>query len=239
MIDASALDNHSPDFDPQELLEAGCHFGHQARRWHPKMKAWLYGEKGGVHIFDLIKTVAQLKLAYNYAYELGKTGKVLVVVGTKKQARDIVKAACVKNNILYIGSRWLGGLLTNWEQVKKSLDRMLHIEKGLAEGAFVKYTKYERVLMEKEKNRLERFFGGLTTLKSKPDAIFVIDPSREKVAVDEATKTHVPIMAIVDSNTNPDLVDLVIPANDDSVKSIQLIVDAVVDGYIKGRAAKA
>jgi small subunit ribosomal protein S2 len=203
------------------------------------MAKWIYAEKDDVHIFDLIKTVEQLKLAYNIAYALGKQGKSLVVVGTKKQARDIVKELCTAAHMQYIASRWLGGLLTNWEQVQKSLARMLHIEKGLQEGAFTQFTKYERVLLEKEKGRLERFFGGLRELKAKPDMLFVIDPGRESVAISEASRTGVPIIGMVDTNTDPDKVDVVIPANDDSEKSIRLIAEAVIAGYTAGRNAKA
>ncbi len=238
MMDFSSLPQKAPAFDPQELLDAGCHFGHQAKRWHPRMQKWIYTEKDGVHIFDLIKTVEQLQLAYNYAYELGRSGKTLVVVGTKKQAREIVKEVCSREGVLYIVSRWLGGLLTNWEQVQKSLHRMLSIEKGLEEGTLSHYTKYERTLLEKEKNRLERFFGGLRALKTKPDALFVIDPSREKVTIEEATHTGVPIIAMVDSNTDPNPIDIVIPANDDSVKSIRLVVEAVLAGYAEGKRSK-
>ncbi len=238
MLDLNSLPSKAPAFDPQELLDAGCHFGHQAKRWHPRMQKWIYAQKDGVHIFDLIKTVEQLKQAYDYAYDLGKSGKTLVVIGTKKQAREVVKELCLREGCLYIVSRWLGGLLTNWEQVQKSLHRMISIEKGLEEGTLSHYTKYERTLMEKEKNRLERFFGGLRALKNKPDALFIVDPSREKVVVQEATRTGVPIIAMVDSNTDPTQVDIVIPANDDSTLSIRLIVESVLSGYSEGKKNK-
>ncbi len=238
MIDVSSLPQQAPDYDLRELLEAGCHFGHQARRWHPKMAKWIYTEKDGVHIFDLAKTAEQLKVAYNYAYDLGAKGKTLIVVGTKKQARDIIKEVAVPAGVMSITSRWLGGLLTNWEQVGRSLRRMIEIETGLKEGKFDMYTKRERVLLDKERQRLERFFGGIRELKGKPDALFIIDPSREKVAVLEASRNHIPMMALIDSNTNPELIDIPVPANDDAVKSIQFIVDAVVAGYAAGKKAK-
>ncbi len=238
MLDVSSLPNKAPEYDLRDLLEAGCHFGHQSRRWHPRMAKWIYTEKDGVHIFDLAKTAQQLQFAYNYAYDLGKQGKTLVVVGTKKQARDVIKEVVAPKGILTITSRWLGGLLTNWEQVNKSLRRMLDIEKGLQENKFDHYTKRERVLLDKERARQERFFGGIRELKGKPDALFIIDPGREKVAVLEAKRVGVPMMALVDSNTNPEDIDIPVPANDDAVRSITFITQAVVDGYMAGKNDK-
>ncbi len=238
MVDFSLLPQVAPEFDLRELMEAGAHFGHQARKWHPKMAKWIYTEKDGVHIFDLEKTAKQLQLAYNFAFDLGKKNKNLVIVGTKKQAREVIKDAAKDKHVMTITSRWLGGLLTNWDQVHKSLVRMLDIEKGLKENKFDKYTKLERVLLDKERGRLERFFGGIADLKGRPDAIFIIDPGREKVAVLEASKVGVPIMALIDSNSNPDSIDICIPANDDAVRSVQFIVNAVIAGYEAGRISK-
>lgn len=238
MIDVKSLPQQAPEYDLRELLEAGCHFGHQARRWHPKMAKWIYTEKDGVHIFDLAKTAEQLRHAYNYAYDLGAKGKTLVVVGTKKQAREIIKEQAAPAGVMSITSRWLGGLLTNWEQVSKSLRRMIEIETGLKEGKFDMYTKRERVLLDKERQRQERFFGGIRELKGKPDALFIIDPSREKVTVLEASRNNIPMVALIDSNTNPEPIDLPIPANDDAVKSIEFIVKAVIAGYVAGKRAK-
>ena len=238
LINVAALPQLAPEYDLRELLEAGCHFGHQARRWHPKMAPWIYTEKDGVHIFDLAKTAEQLRHAYNYAFELGKNGKTLVVVGTKKQAREVIKAAAVPAGIMTITSRWLGGLLTNWEQVSKSLRRMIEIETGLRDGKFDQYTKRERVILDKERQRLERFFGGIRELKGKPDALFLIDPNRESVAVLEAGINHIPMIALIDSNTDPTPIDIPVPANDDAVKSIEYVVNAVVAGYVAGKAAK-
>jgi len=228
----------SPDFDLAALLEVGAHFGHQTRRWHPAMKQYIYMEKDGVHIFDLAQTAAQLKIAYEYAYDLGKKNKTLVFVGTKRQARDIIKSAAEEAGAMYITSRWLGGLLTNWEQVSKSLKRMIEIETGLTNDAFKGYTKFERVQMEKEQGRLMRFFSGIKNLKTRPDALFVVDPGKEKNAVTEANMIGVPIIAVVDSNTDPRVADVVIPANDDALTSIEFVVKAVADGYKAGRAAR-
>jgi small subunit ribosomal protein S2 len=238
MIDITNLPDKAPEFDLAELLEAGVHFGHQSRKWHPAMKEFIYMEKDGVHIFDLAKTAAQLKLAYNYAFDLGQKGKTLVIVGTKRQARELVKTSAEEAGCLSITSRWLGGLLTNWEQVYKSLKRMIQIEEGLQSGAFNGYTKFERVQLEKEQSRLERFFSGIKTLKQRPDALFVVDPGREKNVIKEATTIGVPLMGLVDSNTDPRPLDIAVPGNDDALSSIKLVVEAVTAGYKAGRAAK-
>lgn len=235
MTDFSALPNHAPEYDLQQLFEAGCHFGHQARKWHPRMAPWIFMEKEGVHIFDLAKTAQQLQLAYNYLYELGRTNQTVVMVGTKRQARELVKAAAADSGLMYINSRWLGGLLTNWPQVQKSLKRMIDIEKGLESGAFQGYTKFERVQLEKEQGRLERFFGGIKNLKKQPDCIIVIDPNREKNAVREAAGMGIPVIAMIDSNSNPAQITLPIPANDDAIPSIKLIIDELAKGYKAGQ----
>lgn len=235
LFDLSALPEKAPEYDLTELFEAGCHFGHQVEKWNPKMKKFIFTQKGGVHIFDLEKTAAQLRLAYNAAFALGKSGKTLVVVGTKRQARDTVAAYCAEQNVMYIASRWLGGLMTNWEQVKRSLTRMTEIENGLKSGKFDKYTKYERLQLEKEQGRLERFFNGIRELKAMPDALFIIDLKKEKNVINEANSVGVFTIGLVDSNSDPTKVDLAIPANDDGQKSLELIIKAVVDGYVAGK----
>lgn len=238
MLDTSNLPHKAPEYDLAQLLEAGCHFGHQTHKWHPSMKEYIYMEKDGVHIFDLAKTAAQLQIAYNYAFDLGQKGKTLVFVGTKRQAREVVKNAATDAGAMYITSRWLGGLLTNWDQVQKSLKRMISIETGLQSDAYKGYTKFERVQLEKEANRLKRFFDGIKGLKSKPDCLFIIDPSREKNVVKEAEVVGVPMMALIDTNADPRPIDIPIPANDDAITSIQLVVDAVAAGYKAGKASK-
>ena len=227
-----------PEFDLKELLETGAHFGHQARRWHPKMAPYIYDKRGGVHIFDLIKTADQLKRACQFVYEIGKSGKTIVFVGTKRQARDIVKTEAEASGAMYIINRWLGGFMSNWEQVSKTLKEMLDIKKGLEEGKFNHYTKKERVLLAKRMERHERFFGGMTGLKKVPDALFLVDIGREKTALTEAVKFHVPVVGLVDTNHDPSNVDYVIPANDDAVSSIQYIVHAVAEAYKAGVSAK-
>lgn len=237
MMDLQTIPDHSPEFELQTLLEAGCHFGHQAAKWQPRMKSYIYMEKDGVHIFDLAQTAAQLKAAYNVAYELGKSGKTMVIVGTKKQARDCILEISQTNKVPYIVSRWLGGLLTNWDQVQKSLRRMIQIEEGLKTDTFKNYTKYERLQLEKEMSRLKRFFEGIRDLKNKPDALFIIDLNKEKNAVKEAAATGVFTIGVVDSNANPDLVDIAIPSNDDGKAAVQYVISQVVAGYMAGKNA--
>ncbi|NCN06919.1 MAG: 30S ribosomal protein S2 [Candidatus Pacebacteria bacterium] len=232
------LPDVAPDYSLEEMLEAGCHFGHQKVKWNPRMAEWIHSEKDGVHIFDLIKTKQQLQTAHNAAYKLGQEGKTLVIVGTKRQARELVVKAAQESGALYIFSRWLGGLLTNWDQVKLSLKRMLKVEKGLADGSYKNYTKYEQVQLEKELARLRRFFFGIQTLKEQPDCLFVVDTVREHIAVKEANNVGIPVIGVCDSNANPDDVTICIPANDDAQKSLELIVHAVTAGYAAGKKAK-
>lgn len=232
------VENHAPEYDLEVLLEAGCHFGHQVKRWHPKMAPYIYTAKNGVHIFDLAKTAAQMQAAYNRLYQLGKEGKQVIFVGTKKQAREIVKTNAKENSAMYIIARWLGGLLTNWSQVSKSLKRMVQIEEGQANDAYKNHTKYEQVQIDKERIRLERFFGGIREMKQAPAAIFVVDPQREANAISEANKMGVEVIALADSDTDPSKLDLLIPANDDAVGSIELIVKEMAKAYGEGRKAK-
>lgn len=239
MIDTNNLPNVAPEFDLRELLEAGCHFGHDASHWHPKMAQWIYMEKDGVHIFDLQKTAEQLKIAYNYFYDLGMKGKTVVFVGTKRQAREALEENVPKAGAFYITSRWLGGLLTNWEQVGKSLKRMVELEEGLAGDKFSKYTKYEQSQFEKKKNRIGRFFDGLRGMKDLPAALFIIDPRKEQNAIHEATITNIPMVGLADSNANPTALDIVIPANDDGRSSIEYIVGKLTEAYAKGKEAGA
>jgi small subunit ribosomal protein S2 len=235
LLDLSNLPQVAPEYDLTELFEAGCHFGHQVEKWNPKMKKFIFTQKGGVHIFDLEKTAAQLQLAYNAAHALGKNGKTLIVVGTKRQAREAVTKIAGENGVMFIASRWLGGLMTNWDQVKQSLTRMTEIENGLKSGKFDRYTKYERLQLEKEQGRLERFFNGIRELKAMPDALFIIDVKKEKNVINEANSVGTFTIGLVDSNSDPTKVDVTIPANDDGQKSLELIIQAVVDGYVAGK----
>lgn len=229
---------YEPNIDLKEMLETGAHFGHQARRWHPKMQPYLYGKRGGVHIFDLIKTADLLKQACLVAYQLGKDGKTLIFVGTKRQAREITKVEAQNAGAMYIINRWLGGFISNWEQVSKSIRRMVYIRKGLISGEFNHYTKKERVVLDKEAQRLERFFAGVSDLSKLPDALFVIDVGREKVAVQEANAHKIPVIALIDSNDDPTPIDYVIPANDDAVRSIQYFVHMISEAYKAGKESR-
>jgi small subunit ribosomal protein S2 len=226
----------NPEFDLQEMLELGCHFGHKASKWHPKMAEYIYGEKDGIHLFDLPKVAGLLEEAYTYVYNLAKEGKTIVLVGTKKQAREVIKEAAVDASCFYINARWMGGMLTNWTQVSKSIKRMEEIREGLATDRYKGYTKYERVQLEKEQIKLERFFGGLKGLKSKPDCIFVVDPKKERIVVAEANNVDVPVIALIDSDSDPRPVQFVLPGNDDAVKSIKFFVDQITAAYKAGRA---
>jgi small subunit ribosomal protein S2 len=228
----------TPEFNLQEMLELGCHFGHKASKWHPQMAPYIYGEKDGVHLFDLPKVASLLEAAYAYVYKLAKEGKTMVLVGTKKAAREVVKEAAMDASCFYINARWMGGLLTNWPQVSRSIKRMEEIREGLATDKYKGYTKYERVQLEKEQFKLERFFGGLRGLKSKPDCIVVIDPKKERIVVNEANNVGVPVIALTDSDSDPRPVQFVLPGNDDATKSIKFFVDQLAAAYKAGRAAK-
>ena len=233
-LDLSTLPNKAPEYDLQTLFDANMHYGHPASQWHPKMKSWIHSEKNGVHIFDLAKTAAQLQLAYNLFYQLGAEGKQIVMVGTKRQSREVITKTAQDSGLNYIVARWLGGFLTNWEQVYKSMKVMIADQEKLDQGSFTGRTKYELVKIQKELDRMRRFFGGVSKLTSRPDAIFVIDPKKEKNAVREANLESITVIGLVDSNTNPDQIDIVIPGNDDAFKSIELVVTQLAEAYALG-----
>jgi small subunit ribosomal protein S2 len=219
----------------QELLEAGAHFGHQPRRWNPKIKPYLYGTREGIHIFDLVQTQKGLDRAYEFVKKLAGEGKVIIFVGTKRQAADIIREEAKRAETPFVAQRWLGGAITNWEQIKKSLDKLIEMKKKKESGEYEKYTKKENLLIDREIGRLEKFFGGLVGVEKLPDALFIVDIKREEAAVKEARKKGIPIVAMVDSNTDPTLVDLVIPINDDAVRAIKLVVSQMADAVIEGR----
>lgn len=235
---AAAKSAKNQEFDLQAMLELGCHLGHKASKWHPKMADYIYGAKDGIHLFDLPKVAQLLEEACTYVYNLAKDGKTLLLVGTKKQARDTVKEAALDAACFYINARWMGGMLTNWPQVSKSIKRMEEIREGLATDKYKGYTKYERVQLEKEQIKLERFFGGLKGLKNKPDCIFVVDPKKERITVAEANNVEIPVIALIDSDSDPRPVQFVLPGNDDAVKSIKFFVEQITAAYKAGRAAR-
>jgi small subunit ribosomal protein S2 len=237
-IDVSKLPAKAPEYDLRDLLEAGCHFGHQKSKWNPKMDQFIYDEKEGTHIFDLAITAEQLSKTYNYFYQLGKQGKKVVMVGTKRQAREVVEKVALESGMAYIVSRWMGGFLTNWEQIHKSMKRMKEIGEKFESGAYESFTKFEQARLKKEFTRLSRFFGGLRDITSIPDVIFVVDPIKESIVVKEANLLNVPVVALADSNADPDLLDLIVPANDDAALSVSFIVEQLGQAYQLGKQDK-
>lgn len=213
----------------KKLLEAGCHFGHQTVRWNPKMKPYIFEAREGIHIFDLVKTKEGLEAACAFVKETSTKGGKILFVGTKRQAKEIIEKTAKKAGMPYVSERWLGGTLTNFEQIQKSLEKLATLKKEKEEGKYKDYTKKENLLIDREIARLEKFFGGLTSLEKLPEALFVVDVKTEAGAVLEAARKEIPVVGIVDTNSDPDLVDYVIPGNDDAQKSIELIVGAVGD----------
>ncbi|HEX9008458.1 MAG TPA: 30S ribosomal protein S2 [Patescibacteria group bacterium] len=211
----------------EELFEAGAHFGHVVKKWNPKMKKYLWGEKNGIHIFDLEKTVECLDEACKEVIKLASTGKRIVLVGTKRQAKQMVEDAAKKAGVPYITQRWMGGLITNWRQVKQTIDRLVSLKTKRDSGQLKKYTKKEQVLFDREISRLERVVGGLVNLKDVPEAVIVIDTHKEKLAVKEAKSVGITVIGLVDSNSDPDMVDYPIPMNDDSAKALEIVIGAL------------
>lgn len=223
----------------QALLEAGCHFGHKAERWHPKAAEFIYTKKDGIHIIDLAKTKAGLDAATSFVKELVKNGGELLFVATKRQAMGVVKEAVVKAGAPYLVERWIGGFLTNWEEVKKNIDKIINLENDHAAGRWKKMPKHEQGKLLRYIERLKVFYGGVLLLTEKPAAIFVVDVRREHAAVQEAIRIGIPVVAIVDTNSDPEGINYVIPANDDAVGSIKFITDTIVSAYLEGKEARA
>lgn len=217
-----------------QLLEAGCHFGHLTRKWHPNMAPYIFMEKNGIHIIDLNKTLAKLEEANQAGFNLGRAGKKILFVGTKKQAKEIVGNAAKKINMPYITERWPGGLLTNFVTIRKSIKKMQQIDKIMNDPTFSNISKRERLQLARQRAKLEKTFGSIATMVRLPSALFVVDIIKEHIAVAEAKKLNIPVFAIVDTNANPQLVDYSIPANDDAAKSIQTILESFVDSVNKG-----
>ena len=217
----------------KQLLEAGVHFGHQTRRWNPKMKRYIFTERNGIYIIDLQKTVKLVDEAYNYMREASADGNVVLFVGTKKQAQQAVEEAAVKSGQYYINHRWLGGLLTNWDTIQGRIRRLKEIEKMAEDGTFEVLPKKEVGEILKEQERLEKFLGGIKDMPRIPDVIFIVDPRKERIAVQEAHKLNIPIVAMVDTNCDPDEIDVVIPSNDDAIRAIKLLTNAMADAIIE------
>jgi small subunit ribosomal protein S2 len=219
----------------KQLLEAGVHFGHQTRRWNPKMKKYIFTERNGIYIIDLQKTVKKVDEAYNYVKELAGNGGTVLFVGTKKQAQDSVKEEAARSGMYYVNQRWLGGTLTNFETIQKRITRLKNIERMSEDGTFEVLPKKEVVQLKKEQERLEKFLGGIKDMKGLPDALFIIDPRKERIAVAEARKLNIPIVGIVDTNCDPDEIDVVIPANDDAIRAVKLLTAKMADAIIEAK----
>ncbi len=217
----------------KQLLEAGVHFGHQTRRWNPKMDKYIYTSRSGIHIIDLQKTSKLIDEAYQKLLEIGKNGGKILFVGTKKQAQSVVRDEAARSGQFYVSQRWLGGTLTNFKTIRKSIRRLHDINRMEADGTFDKLPKKEVIGLRKELERLEKFLSGIKEMKTIPEAIFIIDPMKEKNAILEARKLNIPVFGIVDTNCDPDMVDVIIPANDDAIRSVKLIVSRLANAMIE------
>ena len=223
----------------KQLLEAGVHFGHQTRRWNPKMAEFIFMERNGIYIIDLQKTVKKLEEAYFFVRDIAAEGGELLFVGTKKQAQDAVKEEAEKIGMHYVNARWLGGMLTNFKTMRQRVERLNQLNKMAEDGTFNLLPKKEVVKLQLEIEKLEKYLGGIKTMKKLPGALFIVDPRKEKIAVAEAKKLGIPIVAIVDTNCDPDDVDYVIPGNDDAIRAVKLIAGAMADAIIEGRQGEA
>ncbi|HBF42104.1 MAG TPA: 30S ribosomal protein S2 [Desulfobacteraceae bacterium] len=218
----------------KELLEAGVHFGHQTRRWNPKMKPYIFGARNGIHIIDLQKTVRLFKASYNFVVKIVSEGYSVIFVGTKKQGHDSIIEESERCGMFFVVNRWLGGTLTNFQTIKKGIDRLKELEKMKEDGSINRYTKKEILKMEKELIKLEKNLGGIKNMDDLPGAMFVVDPKREKIAVREARRLKIPVIAIADSNCDPDEIDFIIPGNDDAIRAIRLICSRIADACVEG-----
>jgi len=219
----------------KSLLEAGVHFGHQTRRWNPKMHEYIFTERNGIYIIDLQKTVRKLDDAYMFVRDLSTQGGHLLFVGTKKQAQDAIKEEALRSNMYYTNIRWPGGMLTNFKTIRKSITRLKNLEKMQTDGTFDMLPKKEVIALQKEMADLDRNYGGIKEMSALPDAVFIVDPKKERNAVTEARKLGIPIVAIVDTNCDPDEIDVIIPGNDDAIRAIKLISSLMANAILEGR----
>jgi small subunit ribosomal protein S2 len=217
----------------KQLLEAGVHFGHQTRRWNPKMDKYIFTERNGIYIIDLQKTVKKVEEAYNFVKSVSEENGTILFVGTKKQAQDSVAEEAERCGMYYINQRWLGGTLTNFQTIQKRIDRLKELERWSVDGTFEVLPKKEVIILNKEKDRLEKFLGGIKGMKGLPSALFIIDPRKERIAVAEARKLGIPIVSIVDTNCDPDEIDYVIPGNDDAIRAVKLLTAKIADAVIE------
>jgi small subunit ribosomal protein S2 len=222
----------------KQLLEAGVHFGHQTRRWNPKMAPYIFTERNGIYIIDLQKTVRKLEEAYNFIRDITMDGKSVLFVGTKKQAQESIKTEAERAGAFYVNARWLGGMLTNFRTIRRRIDRLNQLKTLEADGTFDLLPKKEVSKLKLEIEKLEKFLGGIKDMKDLPGALFIVDPRKERIAVSEARKLHIPIVAIVDTNCDPDEIDYVIPGNDDAIRAVKLISQTMADAVIEGREGR-
>ena len=213
----------------KQLLEAGVHFGHQTKRWDPKMAEYIYQARNGIHIIDLQKTSKKIDEAYKFIKDVAEEGKTILFVGTKKQAQECVKDAAIKSNMFYVDQRWLGGMLTNFKTIRKRIERLNKLEEMENDGTFDVLPKKEVAALKNEKEKLEKNLGGIRDMKEMPGAMFVVDPKNERIAVLEAKKLNIPIVGLVDTNCNPEDVDYPIPGNDDAIRAVKLITDVMAN----------
>lgn len=219
----------------KQLLEAGVHFGHQTRRWNPKMAPYIYMERNGIYIIDLQKTVKKIEEAYNFVRELAANGESVLFVGTKKQAQDAVKEEAERVGMFYVNARWLGGMLTNFKTMRTRIDRLTQLRTMQEDGTFDMLPKKEVIKLSNEINKLEKYLGGVKDMKKLPGALLIIDPRKERIAIAEARKLGIPIVAIVDTNCDPDEIDYIIPGNDDAIRAIRLVAATIANAVLEGR----
>jgi small subunit ribosomal protein S2 len=220
----------------KELLEAGVHFGHQTKRWNPKMKPYIFGARNGIYIIDLQRTVAMFKTAYDFIMNTVAEGKSVLFVGTKKQARESIYEEANRCEMFYVHNRWLGGMLTNFQTIRQSIDRLNYLNEIQNDGSISVFPKKEQLKLAKERVKLDNNLGGIRTMNSLPGAIFVVDPKNEMIAVREGRRLNIPIVAIVDSNCDPDEIDYIIPGNDDAIRAIRLLTSRIADACVAGKA---
>ena len=218
----------------KELLEAGVHFGHQTKRWNPRMKEYIFGERNGIYIIDLQKTLKMFKEAAKFTTDMAAEGRVILFVGTKRQAQDAIAEEATRCGMFYINQRWLGGLLTNWTTVQKSVKRLQELDEMATDGRYDLLTKKEIIRLERERKHLQANLAGIKNMRRLPDAIFVVDSNNEQIAVKEARKLGIPVVAVVDTNCDPTLVDYVIPGNDDALRAIRLFTSKIADSIVEG-----
>lgn len=219
----------------KQLLEAGVHFGHQTRRWNPKMKPFIFTQRNGIYIIDLQKTVRMIDDAYNYMKAVAGDDGIFLFVGTKKQAQDSIAEEATRAGQYYVNHRWLGGTLTNWNTIQKRIKRLKDIKAMSQDGTFDRLPKKEVALLEKQQAKLEKFLGGIEDMPRIPDVMFIVDPHKENIAVNEAKKLNIPIVAMVDTNTDPDPIDVIIPSNDDAIRAVRLITSKMADAIVEGK----